>query len=172
VLLLWLALRQCVNSRLGCGSADPFLCVTGHTAQVHIGGGWHRCWRCTAIVQFWFVAVAAVAVPPLARLPPGSQRFSWLATRSVPMILHVDHAATLLPIAARVDLYIGLLLKVLAFATLMALAAANKWRLGPALAHDSAAAKRLRFTVGLEYVLIGAVLMGTAALTTFWSPEV
>lgn len=66
----------------------------------------------------------------------------------------------------------GLLLigKVLGFAMLMALASLNKWRYGPAIARAPAAA-RFQRVVAAEYVLICAVLLITAVMTTFFSPE-
>jgi putative copper resistance protein D len=132
------------------------------------------------IVEFWFGsllpllqvgrhATAAVA----ARIV---QRFTRLATWTVPLILvaGVLVAVALLPDAKalRAPYGAGLLLKVLAFAVLMVLAALNKWRLGPALEYGGTAAiARLGRSIGIEYLLIAAVLAGTAVLTTFWSPH-
>lgn len=67
----------------------------------------------------------------------------------------------------------GLLLigKILGFAMLMALASLNKWRYGPALAHAPAAAVAFQRVVAAEYVLICAVLLVTAVMTMFFSPE-
>ena len=53
----------------------------------------------------------------------------------------------------------------------LALAALNKWRLGPALASTSGAAATFQRVVGAEYLLICAVLVVTAVMTTFFSPE-
>jgi putative copper resistance protein D len=66
----------------------------------------------------------------------------------------------------------GLLLigKVLGFALLMALASLNKWRYGPAIAHSPAAAVSFQRAVAAECVLICAVLLVTAVMTTFFSP--
>jgi putative copper export protein len=62
-----------------------------------------------------------------------------------------------------------LLAKVTVFALLMGLASLNKWRFGPACAEgDTRAFKR---TVLIEYVLICVVLVITAVMTTFYSPE-
>jgi len=67
----------------------------------------------------------------------------------------------------------GLLLiaKAAGFAVLMAMAALNKWRYGPALATTPAAAIAFRRSVAVEYALICAVLVATAVMTTFFSPE-
>ncbi len=64
-----------------------------------------------------------------------------------------------------------LLAKMSGFAMLMALAALNKWRYGPALVTRPAAATAFRRTVAIEYGLICAVLVATAIMTTFYSPE-
>ena len=65
-----------------------------------------------------------------------------------------------------------LIAKVVGFAVLMGLAAANKWRLGPALVHGSVQTGRwFRRSVAAEYVLIAAVLTITAVMTSFFSPE-
>jgi putative copper export protein len=54
-----------------------------------------------------------------------------------------------------------LLAKVTGFAALMALAALNKWRLGPAIADGSAGALgSFRRSVFVKWVLIAAVLAG------------
>lgn len=67
----------------------------------------------------------------------------------------------------------GLLLigKVVGFALLMALASLNKWRYGPALAHTPMAAVTFQRVVAAEYLLICVVLLVTAVMTTFFSPE-
>ena len=185
LLLLWLALRRDGAWIRGLGTIAALLIAmsfasTGHTAR---SPEWWWLAPLLAlhvlIVQFWFGSLLPLL--RVVRLETSTtsaaivQRFSQLATWSVPLILLAGliMAAGLLPdVAALGRPYgIGLLLKVLAFAALMALAAANKLRLGPRLSHDSAAATRLRFNICMEYVLIAAVLMGTAALTTFWSPE-
>jgi putative copper export protein len=64
-----------------------------------------------------------------------------------------------------------LIAKVVGFAVLMGLAAANKWRLGPALAHGPVSGLWFRRSVAAEYVLIAAVLAITAVMTSFFSPE-
>jgi putative copper export protein len=53
----------------------------------------------------------------------------------------------------------------------MALAALNKWRLGPLIATGSAAALgRFRRSVLIEWIVIGSVLAATAAMTGLFSP--
>ena len=62
-----------------------------------------------------------------------------------------------------------LLAKLAGFAVLMAMAALNKWRFGPACAAGNTAA--FERTVSVEYVLICVVLTATAIMTMFFSPE-
>lgn len=65
-----------------------------------------------------------------------------------------------------------LLAKIGGFSVLMALAAANKSLLGPAIATGEAeGGRRFRQSVGTEYALIVAVLAITAVMTSFFSPE-
>jgi putative copper export protein len=101
--------------------------------------------------------------------------FSRLALWTVPLIAVAGVAlAWLLGVrwAALDQSYAQLLmLKASAFALLMVLAAANKWRYGPQLAHgDRRAAVGFRRTVTIEYGLIVGVVATTATLTTFHAP--
>jgi putative copper export protein len=65
-----------------------------------------------------------------------------------------------------------LIAKAVGFALLMGLAAANKWRLGPALGSGIVGSGQwFRRSVATEYVLIAAVLAITAVMTSFFSPE-
>jgi putative copper export protein len=67
---------------------------------------------------------------------------------------------------------LSLLAKIGGFGALMGLAALNKWRYGPALAEGSSNATAVfQRTVAVEYVLICAVLLTTAVMTTLFSPE-
>jgi putative copper export protein len=104
------------------------------------------------------------------------ERFSALATASVPLI-----AVAGIVLAWRLGVRIEtlqqpygrlLLLKAAAFAVLMLLAAANKWRYGPRLATgDPVVGRGLRRSIVAEYVLIAGVLAATAALTTWFAPR-
>src|SRR5260370_36085370 len=64
-----------------------------------------------------------------------------------------------------------LIAKVVGFTLVMGLAAANKWRLGPALALGGVPSARwFRRSVAAEYVLIAAVLAITAGKKSFFFP--
>jgi putative copper resistance protein D len=66
----------------------------------------------------------------------------------------------------------SLLAKIAGFMVLMGLAAANKWRLGPALTRGAVqSGLRFRRSLVAEYVLIVAVLAVTAVMTSWFSPE-
>ncbi len=132
------------------------------------------------IVAFWFGALAPLYLASSRETPRRAceviEAFTARATWLVPVILltGVAMAALLLPsLSALREPYGELLIaKVVGFAVLMGLAAANKWRLGPALAAGTAeSGRRFRLAVAVEYVLIVGVLAVTAVMTTFFSPE-
>ena len=131
------------------------------------------------VVEFWFGALLPLIWvserDAASRAASTVESFSRLAGWVVPLIFLAGLviALRLLPDfgAVRTPYGAGLLLKALAFSVLLGLAAMNKWRFGPALAGGSRqAALRLRQSIYIEFVLIGLVVMGTATLTTFWSP--
>lgn len=154
--------------------------LVGHTAS----DGEHE-WLSTllgvhlGIVAFWFGALLPLHVVTRVESAPVAaglvDNFSRLALWLVPAIF----VAGVLMIAVLVDRwsvftesYGALLLaKMGGFALLMGLAALNKWRYGPALATTPAAAVVFRRSVMLEYGLICGVLVVTAIMTTFFSPE-
>jgi putative copper resistance protein D len=62
--------------------------------------------------------------------------------------------------------------KSLGFAALMALAAQNKWRLGPRLsAGDASAVPALQRTITAEWALIAVLVAATAIMTSLYAPE-
>jgi putative copper resistance protein D len=132
------------------------------------------------VVAFWFGALAplylASSRETSVRACEIVEAFTGVATWLVPVILvaGVAMAVVLLPdLSALREPYGELLIaKVVGFAALMGLAAANKWRLAPALAAGTAeSGRRFRRAVAAEYVLIVGVLAVTAVMTTFFSPE-
>lgn len=132
------------------------------------------------IVAFWFGALlplrAVAKNDPHVRAGEVVDHFSRIALWLVPGIFI---AGTILSVVLVPDLAVlrqpyGLLLlvKVAGFALLMALAAWNKWRLGPAIKRGNRFAVRyFRWVVGVEFALISAILAVTAILTSFFSPE-
>jgi len=125
------------------------------------------------VVAFWFGALVRLYRATSSRLV---ERFSKFALWLVPglFVAGVALAALLLPDVTALWSDYGrmLLLKVLGFVVLMALASVNKWRLSPGLARgDTHAAATFRKSVAAEYVLIVGVLAVSAWLTTFYSPD-
>jgi putative copper resistance protein D len=173
--------RWTVAAVAGAVLATGAFTLTGHTS-VNV----HRATLATLlllhllVVAFWFGALWPLCVATLRETPARAadlvERFTVVATWLVPMILVVGTAMAvlLLPnVSALSEPYGELLIaKVLGFAVLMGLAAANKWRLGPALVHGSAHSGRwFRRSVAAEYIVIAAVLTITAVMTSFFSPE-
>ena len=185
LLLLALAVRGNGSGMRGYGVAGAVLIAMSFPAIGHSAENPARWWLMPLlglhllVVEFWFGALLPLILvgerEPAAVAARVVERFSKLATWLVPLILVAGLlvAAKLLPdlAALRGPYGTGLILKVLLFSVLMGLAALNKWRLGPAIAHGGRAAKLgLRRSIGMEYLLIVLVVMGTATLTTFWSP--
>jgi hypothetical protein len=131
------------------------------------------------VIEFWFGALlpliqltrsAAVITAPVIL------RFSRIATALVPLIAvaGLAMAYVLIPKLGVLGEPYGqlLLAKGAGFTVLMALATLNKWSLGPNLESGGAsAARRLRRSMTAEYVLLAAVLVITAVMTSFFSPE-
>jgi copper resistance protein D len=155
--------------------------LTGHTSvNVHRGALAGLLMLHLLIVAFWFGALWPLYVASLRETPARAadliERFTALATWLVPVILVAGTAMAvlLLPnLSALREPYGELLIaKVVGFALLMGLAAANKWRLGPALGSGIVGSGQwFRRSVATEYVLIAAVLTITAIMTSFFSPE-
>jgi copper resistance protein D len=155
--------------------------LTGHTSvNVHRGALAALLMLHLLIVAFWFGALWPLYVASLRETPARAadliERFTAVATWLVPMILVAGTAMAvlLLPNVSALGQPYGELLiaKVVGFALLMGLAAANRWRFGPALVHGAVQSGRwFRRAVAAEYVLISVVLTITAVMTSFFSPE-
>lgn len=155
--------------------------VTGHTSvNAHRWGLAGLLVVHLLIVAFWFGALVPLYVASsretAAQASDVIERFSAVAFWLVPVILLAGliMAAVLLPNLAALSTPYGRLLiaKVSGFAVLMGLAAANKWRLGPALAREPSQGGRwFRRSVAAEYVLIATILTITAVMTSLFSPE-
>ncbi|MBS0420897.1 MAG: CopD family protein [Proteobacteria bacterium] len=159
------------------------LTITSFTLVGHTATTLHRAAAAAllilhlSVVAFWLGSLWPLYMTAAKEQPPVSakviDRFSLAAAWVVPTILLAGAGlmALLLPSLAALRQPYGqlLLAKITGFAVLMAMAALNKWRFGPACAKgDTAAFKR---TVVVEYVLICMVLAITAAMTMFYSPE-
>jgi putative copper export protein len=132
------------------------------------------------VVAFWFGALLPLYEVSKREMPLTAAKvidaFSLVAVWAVPGILIAGLVMALLlipQIAVLGEPYGELLIaKLVGFAVLMGLAAANKWRFGPAISRGEAHAARLfRRSVAAEYVLVIAVLAVTAVMTAFFSPE-
>ena len=173
--------RSTSVAALGAALVTLAFTLTGHTSV-----NAHR-WALAAvlmvhllIVAFWFGALWPLYITSFRETPAQTavviDRFSAVATWLVPVILLAGlvMAVVLLPsLSALSEPYGELLIaKVAGFAVLMGLAAADKWRLGPALAREFVHSGRwFRRSVAAEYVLIAAILTITAVMTSFFSPE-
>lgn len=155
--------------------------LTGHTSDAaHRGVLASLLMIHLLVVAFWFGALGPLYLASWRETPARAceliEAFTGVATWLVPVILlaGVTMAVVLLPSLSGLRQPYGELLiaKVVGFAMLMGLAAANKWRLGPALADGTAkSGRRFRRAVAAEYVLIVAVIAVTAVMTAFFSPE-
>ena len=127
------------------------------------------------VAAFWLGAIAALYLVTL-RETAGAARvieaFSKVALWIVPLlaVAGVVMVLLLLPgLGAFAQPYGRLLLiKMTGFVLLMGLAAANRWRLGPAVA--TGATRGFKRSLVVEYLLIAAVLGATATMTTLYSP--
>jgi putative copper resistance protein D len=132
-----------------------------------------------AVVAFWFGGLLPLYI---AAQKEGASvaselvaEFSHIALWMVPLVF-IAGVLMMLGLIDRWSVFgdgYGLLVlaKIVGFAVLMWLAALNKWRYGPLLATSPSAGIAFRRTVAVEYVLICVVLLATAFMTTFFSPE-
>lgn len=132
------------------------------------------------IVAFWLGALPPLYFAARREAPAAAAKliasFSAAATWIVPGILAAGIVLTagLVPNLATFAKPYGelLIVKLSGFAALMGLAAANKWRLAPAIARgEPQASAALRRSIAAEYLLIAGVLSVTAVMTTLFSPE-
>lgn len=132
------------------------------------------------VVAFWFGSLWPLLLVSSREMNPVAAaviaRFSAIATWLVPgiAVAGVVMILVLLPNASALLAPYGLLLlaKIIGFVLLLGLAALNKWRLGPAItAGNVSAMQSFRRSVTLEFALICGVLIATAVMTGFFSPE-
>ncbi len=127
------------------------------------------------VAAFWLGAIPALYLATLREIDRAGrviEAFSRVALWVVPLLAVAGVAMTLLllpGLAVLAQPYGRLLLvKMTGFALLMGLAAANRWRLGPAVAVG--APRAFRRSLIAEYLLIAGVLAATATMTTLYSP--
>jgi putative copper export protein len=173
--------RGTILAAVGAVLAAGAFTLAGHTSvNAHRGTLAALLMLHVLVVAFWFGALWPLYTASLLETPSRASdligRFTAVATWLVPVILlaGIVMAVLLLPnVSALREPYGKLLIaKVVGFTVLMGLAAANKWRLGPALVHGPVQSGLwFRRAVAAEYVLIAAVLTITAVMTSFFSPE-
>jgi copper resistance protein D len=129
------------------------------------------------IAELWFGAIPALYLVTLREVPDVAARaieaFSKLAIWAVPALAIAGALMALLLVrhlAAFREPYGWLLLaKILGFTLLMGFAAANRLRLGPAVALG--VMRPFRRSLAAEYLLLVGVLTATATMTSLYSPE-
>jgi putative copper export protein len=127
------------------------------------------------VAAFWLGAIPALYLATVRGSDHGRrliEAFSRVALWIVPLLAVAGVVMTLLLIpglAVFAQPYGRLLLvKMTGFVLLMGLAAANRWRLGPAVA--AGATRAFKRSLIAEYLLIAGVLAATATMTTLYSP--
>jgi len=166
-------------SLIGAGAIVVAFLLVGHS-KIHPDRGalWPLLVLHLAVVAFWFGSLLPLyAASKFEGAPVATgivSDFSRIALRLVPVIFVAGLLMTLVLIErwATFGEGYGLLLlgKIGGFAALMGLAALNKWRYGPALAQADGN-EAFQRTVAIEYLLICAVLMATAVMTSLFSPD-
>lgn len=109
------------------------------------------------VILHRFGVLAGLTVPILAIV---GLVFAWCMLGSLSLLFTTDYGVTLL-------------IKLVLVTGLLSLAALNKFRLVPAMIHSAqTASKKLRRSIAFEALVIGAILIMTAALTTVTTPPV
>lgn len=132
-----------------------------------------------AVVTFWFGSLLPLLVinrsPHREMVALLVERFSTMAMRTVPILFGAGAVLIVFLFYTPRNFLepYGLILlgKLVVFALLMGVAAINRWRLGPMLRASAPAARAFSYALLTEFALIAAVLIATAALTTFFSPS-
>ena len=165
---------------IGCGGSvlvAVSFALMGHTAAAS-----HRWLLGSALIThaliaaFWLGAIPALYVAVVREIPARAgeliEAFSRIAIWIVPLLAVAGGvmAVALIPRLAVLAQPYGLLLlgKIVGFTMLMGLAAANRWRLGPAVMRG--VTRPFMRSLAIEYVLIISVLVATATMTSLYSP--
>lgn len=184
--LIIVALRVPGKRGRAIGVIGPLLAAIAFTLTGHTSINPDRAILAPALLahvligMFWFGSLVplwlASARDPQAEAGQLIEAFSRTAVWIVPLLLVAGILMTTLLVPGWTTFaqpYGELLIaKLILFAALMGLAAANKRRFGPGIVQGvPSAAPRFRAAVATEAALIGIVLAATACLTTFFSPE-
>lgn len=183
LVLVWAALSRAIRGARMSGLAGALLiavsfALMGHTA-VHAGRPLLAAALVThvLIAAFWFGAIPSLYL--LTRREAAElagravEAFSRIAIWLVPA-LAIAGASMALVLVRHLSVFREpygwlLLVKSMGFVLLIGFAAANRLRLGPAVAHG--ATRSFTRSLAAEYVLLVAVLAATAVMTTLYSPE-
>ncbi|MGM0554309.1 MAG: copper resistance D family protein [Pseudomonadota bacterium] len=146
ILLAGLLILHLLTAAFWIGSLRPLYRLAGHTGEAEDAA--------RILARFGQVAMVGVGLLVLAGLV-----LAWWLLGGVTPLLTTGYGQFLLG-------------KVGIVALLLLLAATNKWRLVPAFERrEATASRRLRRSIALEMVLVGAILLVTAALTSVSSPN-
>ncbi|HVF17277.1 MAG TPA: CopD family protein [Steroidobacteraceae bacterium] len=157
--------------------AASFL-FNGHSAAVGMPLGLVACAH-ISLGAWWLGSLIAMeracALSPVQETAAVVQRFSALAVGAIVALIVAGIIMVIALIARPISItpYLQVLLVKIGIAVaVFGLASYNKFRLTPRLlAHDPQAALALQRAIHIELFLIGAVLVTTAILTTYQSPE-
>ncbi len=132
------------------------------------------------VAAWWFGSLLPLACAARLEMPDTAgrcvHRFSVVAGWLVPCMAVAGLALAWLLTGGRFDgtqpYDLALLAKAAGFSSALALAALNRWRLAPALASGRPqAVRRFGLSLVVETVLLAAVVVVTAAMTSLFSPE-
>jgi putative copper export protein len=151
---------------------------SGHAAAVGFAPGLMACIH-VSIAGWWIGSLVAMqrscATADVARVAAIVRRFSAFAVAAIGLLIvaGIVLILTLVVLPLTFTPYLTTLAIKIGIALLVfALASYNKFRLTPRLlSADYSAVRSLRTSINVELVLIGAVLVSTAALTTYFAPE-
>jgi putative copper export protein len=151
----------------------------GHAAAAGFGAGVMACAH-ISIASWWIGSLVAMeracATQDIARVASLVQRFSAIAVGAIAALILAGIILIVvlvtLPVVEVTPYVVTLGLKIFLATLVFALAGYNKFRLTPrVLVADLTAVRALRTAIDVELVLIAAVLVATATLTTYNAPQ-
>ena len=132
------------------------------------------------VAAFWFGSITPLALVAIREVAAVSHqivdRFSSVAGVLVPALALAGVGMAWLLTGGNYSLSdpycLAITGKVVLFTLALALAALNRWRLGPALATDTLQARQSFVrSLAIEFAVLAGVVILTAALTNLYSPE-